>query len=81
LDFSAPSITARMDIINAYCDRLGADAATRAVLVSLAPRMDHPFFTPDYIKDVVEKALVMDTVDLLEYVSEITFYLKGMEEN
>lgn len=73
LTFDAPSEAGRRDIIRAYGERYG----TRD-LQFLAPLMSHPLFTPDYIKDVVEKSAFMSDVELVGYVRENLHYLREM---
>lgn len=70
LRMGAPGLEWREKVIKGYCERYGARDITH-----LAPYMDHPRFTHDYIRDVCENAIVEDDEELLDMIRNIKINL------
>lgn len=65
--FLAPKKAMRLDIVNKYRELYGV----KRDLSYLADIMDHPNFSPDYIKAMVEQSLVDSDDELKKYVKEL----------
>lgn len=78
LDFGAPGLSARIAIIRAYAKALGLPKDALFRLEMMSPQMEHPLFTPDYIKDMCEHALVLTERELKSYMGEVLSFLRDL---
>ncbi len=78
LDFPAPGLSDRLAIIRAYATALGLSKDQLFRLEMLSPRMEHPLFTPDYIKDMCEHSLVLTESELKAYLHEVLNFLRDL---
>lgn len=75
IDFKAPPLNERIDLLKLYMDLYKVDSS-KYNLEALAKGMEHEYFTQDYILFVAKKALVYDQTQLMKCVADTVQYLE-----